>query len=524
MMRGLPLLLAAILGTAQPSPAQRDAALADRGLTRAAKAGQLDPDAVGQYREALARVRPLLRTLPPLRAAELRSVLHDVASLWRAYGTPQRALVLFTTLAENEDYLASHRLPADGTDVTAPDGVVYREFPGHGLVFHPLAEFAQLNNLVSSGQDEAAAQLATALLARGIETGGALRWEYEFPFSVGTPPWTSGMAQAVAAQALARAGDRLSDPALLDAADAAARAVPQLLLDLPAGPWVRLYAWSSIAVLNAQLQTVLSLGDYAAIAGDADAAALADRLQAAAQTLLPRFDTGFWSLYSLKGDESPLGYHDYVIQLLKRLAVRTGDQSWRDVADRFQEYETQPPEVHVAAAETTIYPDPHDGYRDAAPLRFWLSKLSTVTLRAGKTVETLTLEHGPHVIWWDPGEVAAGVYHPRLTAVDQTGKRADAAFDPVLVQIDSRPPALTVTVAGRAAVHWQADDPGTPWLELSVRLANGSERRVVELGRRGLAGTAHLRLPPGRWHATLLATNSAGRTRSVSLGYLPRPA
>jgi hypothetical protein len=524
MIRGLPLLLAAVLGATHPSPAQKDVALANQGLTRAAKSGALAPDAAAEYRTALARVRPLLKTLPPLRAEELGNVLHDVASLWRAYNNPQRALVLFTTLSENEDYLTSHRLPEVGTDVIAPDGVVYRYFPGHGFVFHPLAEFAQLNNLVSSGQEDAAAQLAAALLARGIQTGGTLRWEYEFPFSVGKPPWTSGMAQAVAAQALARAGDRLSDPALLDAADAAARAVPQLLLDLPAGPWIRLYAWSSTAVLNAQLQTVLSLGDYATISGDPDAQALADRLQATAAKLLPRFDTGFWSLYSLSGDESPLGYHDYVIQLLKRLAVRTGDQSWRDMADRFQQYETEPPELHPAAGQKTIYPDPQDGYKDAAPLRFWLSKLSTVTLRVGKTVQTFTLGHGPHVIWWDPGEVAAGVYHPRLTAVDQTGKRVETAFDPVLVRSETGPPAMTVVVTDGAAVHWEADDPATPWLDLAVRLSNGSERRVVDLGRRRLTGTAHLKLPPGRWHATLLASNSAGHTRSVSLGYLPRPA
>jgi len=46
--------------------------------------------------------------------------------------------------------------------------------------------------------------------------------------------------------------------------------------------------------------------------------------------------------------------------------------------------------------------------------------------------------------------------------------------------------------------------------------------RAIDLGHRGLAGTRHLHLPPGRWHVTLLASNSAGRSRFVSLGYLPR--
>ena len=56
----------------------------------------------------------------------------------------------------------------------------------------------------------------------------------------------------------------------------------------------------------------------------------------------------------------------------------------------------------------------------------------------------------------------------------------------------------------------------------SVRLLQAGVSRTIDLGRRGLAGTRRLQLPPGRWHATLIAANSAGKARSVSLGYLPR--
>jgi hypothetical protein len=330
------------------------------------------------------------------------------------------------------------------------------------------------------------------------------------------------MAQAVAAQALARASEKLEDPSLLDAARAAWRAVPRLMLQLPAGPWVKLYAWSSIPVLNAQLQSILSLGDYASIAGDADASALADRLQQVAAKLLPRFDTGYWSLYSLRGDEAPLGYQDYVISLLRRLAARTGDDTWRDVALRFEGYESEPPILRADSSPATIYPDPQDGYRDAAPLRFWLSKASTVTLRAGKTIERLTLEHGEHTIWWSPGPVASGLYRPRLDAVDPAGNRTSASFAPVTLRSDVTAPRIAVTVVPPNAVHWEADDPGTPWLTLSLRLARPGREHVLVLGRRGLTGTAHPKLPPGRWHASLVAVNTAGRVRTVSLGYLPR--
>jgi len=57
---------------------------------------------------------------------------------------------------------------------------------------------------------------------------------------------------------------------------------------------------------------------------------------------------------------------------------------------------------------------------------------------------------------------------------------------------------------------------------LDVRLDLGRKPRALDLGRRGLHGIAKLRLPPGRWHATVAFTNSAGRTSRVSLGFLPR--
>src|SRR5205085_2645062 len=85
-----------------------------------------------------------------------------------------------------------------------------------------------------------------------------------------------------------------------------ARLAGRLVLHLSAGPWIRLYSFDREVVLNAQLQAVLSLEDYAQLEDDAPAQALATALNASAQALLPRFDTGAWSLYSLGGPEAPL--------------------------------------------------------------------------------------------------------------------------------------------------------------------------------------------------------------------------
>src|SRR6185312_9446457 len=142
---------------------------------------------------------------------------------------------------------------------------------------------------------------------------------------------------------------------------------------------IRLYSGSAVAVLNAQLQSAISIADYAQLAGDSDAATYATRLLAAAKTMLPAFDTGHWSRYSLHY-ESDLHYQDYVIGLLKTIAKRTGDPTWQDEADRFAFYETQAPLLTGPSVTRTTFPLPRDGVRDDLVVRFFLSKPSKVAL------------------------------------------------------------------------------------------------------------------------------------------------
>ncbi len=503
---------------ARPTPVQ----LVLRGLALGVSSGRLDPVEADDDRGILARAEAAGKALPPLRAELVDAVVGDVAAQWRRYTNP-RALTLFSTLDVNVDWLSHHALTGPRPDIAGGDGAVYRFFEGHGYVFHPLANAAKLNAFVSAQDAEGAAGLARALVSRGVPSGGALLWEYEFPFASGRAPWTSGMAQAVLAQALARAADLVRDPTLRTAANRAYNAVEHLLSPAsPAKPWIALYSFDRVPVLNAQLQAAISIGDYGVIADRPAAVALGARLTAAAEALLPRFDTGFWSLYSLHGDESTLDYHDYVVGLLRRLAVRTGDQSWRDVADRFAAYETQPPEIKLGPPPPTLYPRPADGYRDDAPIRFWLSKRSTVTLLAGGRRVTGVFGHGENTLTWPALGARPGVYHPVLTVVGPGGLRTEQALEPLTVGRIPGRPDVDVEVAAPATLSWRSSAAGTPWLRLIVRLSRGSEQHVLDLGRRRLAGTRHLRLPPGVWHASLVATNSAGRSRYRSLGFLPR--
>ena len=173
-------------------------------------------------------------------------------------------------------------------------------------------------------------RLASALVARAVRSGNAAYWEYGFSFEGGPVPWRSGFAQAVAAQALARAGALLQDPALSAAATAAFRGLRRPLpMRLAGGAWVREYGFTNEVILNAQLQSIISLDSYAAVADSAPGRRLAQELAVAARRLLPRFDLGCWARYELGGGAASRHYQTYHVELLRRLAATRPEPIWR---------------------------------------------------------------------------------------------------------------------------------------------------------------------------------------------------
>ena len=323
------------------------------GIAKAVGQGQISATDAGFDRAVTARAAKLAASLPRSRSAPLAANLNQVAARADSFSAPV-ALALFHQLAFNSTYLANHAAPTVRTDVTDTDGIVYRWFAGSGFEFHPLANFGALNADVAIGNVVAARQLADALIARAVpDVGGGVAWQYFFSFEGGRAPWTSGMAQAVAAQAFAAASVLLPDDAqLLPTAKAAFRTIPgRLVQTLSAGPWIKLYSFNNNVVLNAQLQTVISLQAYAGVAGDTTAASLASTMATAAVTKLPSFDTGFWSYYQLPSIVSPVDYQDYVVTLLKRLALK--DKRFADAATRFASYDKQPPQFRRSEEHTS---------------------------------------------------------------------------------------------------------------------------------------------------------------------------
>jgi hypothetical protein len=419
---GVCAIVVAVSATAGAAPARRPVPtwkVVLAAIDRQAKKGHLDPADAARYRAVVRRTVNLADGLPPAREALLRSQLAQAAALAPKLTAP-RALAIFGQLAVNDDWLAHRGIPDAQTDVTDADGVLYRFFPGLGFEFHPLGAFGALNAVAASGDVEATAKLATALAARAVPgPGGGSGFEYDFNYAGGRAPWVSGFAQAVAAQAFARAAsvDIADAPTLLAAARSAYRAIPGRLVRQTAfGPWIKLYGFSRDVVLNAQLQSALSLGYYAKHANDTGAAALAAGLQTAAARALPSFSTGYWSYYQLPGDPSPLNYQDYVVQLLQ--TISRVDDRFAAAAAEFAGFLTDPPAFRLA--DTGV-----------GEVTFWVSKPSTVRISALGGVRRLDVNGGWHTVGWALPE-RAGIFPVTIHATDWAGNSASADALPIV--------------------------------------------------------------------------------------------
>jgi D-glucuronyl C5-epimerase-like protein/putative peptidoglycan binding protein len=318
--------------------ARESANTALAGLGAAESAGRLGPKPAAQYRQDLDDALAAIETLPPGRGASIELVLGDVAAHADVYDK-SRALALFGMLTANVAHFAKNPVPVPPKDMTGEDGIVYRWFGAHGFQFHPLANFAALNGHAKNERREEAERLATAMLARGVRDGRTLTWEYYFAFA-GPGRWTSALAQAAGAQALARTGTLLEDDDVLAGSGATYREIARdLSQSLGGGTWVKEYSYSDMAVLNAQLQSIVSLAEYARTTDDAGAREYVASLSTAARTLLPEFDTGCWSRYSLGGSPAPDHYHRYHVTLLQLLSkIEPQHAVWAETHARWKAY------------------------------------------------------------------------------------------------------------------------------------------------------------------------------------------
>ena len=384
-----------------------------KALASARKHGSITADDYARYRDDYAKARATLGRLSGTRRGELKAVVGTLETIaGRKQLTASRMPALFLTLRRNAEYWGDPDKPfptappppADakkrpcagnvgqgGARVTFEgDPIIFQWYSGRGLQIQQLANFGQANGLYQRCKDptpdpakpcDRGALKATLdrLAELAANRGGYKTWEYYFPFGGGAPPWTSGLSQGTAIQAFARGFELLGDPRYKqighDALGAFEKAPPVgVRVSADGGSHYLIYSMApGLRVLNGFLQGVTGLYDFAKLTGDKRAERLFRAGDRAARREIPKFDTGAWSLYSLGGRESDLGYHRLVRDFLGNLCDRTKTAVYCKTEKKFTDYQRQPPVVKVSTPKKAKAKKP-------VALAFSLSKLSCTKL------------------------------------------------------------------------------------------------------------------------------------------------
>ena len=161
---------------------------------------------------------------------------------------------------------------------------------------------------------------------------GFVAWEYLFDFGGGSPPWMSGMAQAVAVTALTRGARRLNRPDYAAIAERGAGGVRDALAGRrPDQGTARRGALPAVLLRAAplHLQRVPPGADRAARLRQAHRQrprhdpVPAGRARGAGARC-PYSSTGNWSRYSFRGARSTALYHELLREILQSLGRRLG--------------------------------------------------------------------------------------------------------------------------------------------------------------------------------------------------------
>lgn len=422
--------LMVLLALCAPAQAATRADPVERELRRLDRAGALADGEYEQRRKAYREVRAVARRLPGRRKVELMGVLGDLRRIaGQGSLTSSRVAPLWLTLQRNREWWTTRPLLAPGTRVSFPGSeLVWQAVPGHGIQFHPLANFAKLNGLWSGRRYDARMErLAVELAAMAVDRAGGVAWEYSYPFGRVRAPWVSALAQGTALQSLARVSHRLGRDDLLALARRGlgifeARPPVGVRVGGPrGGSHYLLYSGDrDLRVLNGFVQALVGLHDYAQIAGDERARVLFARGERAARVEVAGYDTGAWSLYSRgrSARESDLGYHRLLRDFLRSLCVRVPSGPYCDTAGAFTAYLRRPPTLELITQRAR--------QRKTVRVRFALSKVSDLTVRIARGDRVMREARfrggrGERFVQWRPRR--SGRHAIEVVAVDLAGNR-----------------------------------------------------------------------------------------------------
>ena len=394
-------------------------------LRRLKRTGAITAAGYVQYSQEYSAATHALRHLQGTRATELGAVLGNLQQL-AASGllSAPRLPVLFQTLERNREWWTQGPLLSQYQRVEFNgSGLVWEYYPGQGIELQVLANFGKADGLYTAGsaQYPVLRELLGELIPLAVPRAGGLAWEYYFQFDGGSPPWISAMAQGTAIEALTRAYRAFGDRSYLNVAHLALAPLqrkPPVGVAVPtrAGTQFLQYSFApSTSILNAFLQTLIGLYDYAHASGDPRAAALFAAGDAEAQAEVPGYDTGAWSLYQ-PGVEDSLSYHVLVTGFLQALCTRTKAPVFCLAAQHFAAYLKTPPALTLLTQRLPR--------RTPGSVRFRLSKYSHVGIVLTRGAQTLLATSayfaygvGAFAI---PG-LSPGTYAVRLAATDLAG-------------------------------------------------------------------------------------------------------
>lgn len=369
---------------------------------------------VADFNGALATEKRLRGT----RRTELQSVtetMHQIAATHQL--TASRLPALFATLSANVQWWSHGPLLSSGQRVEfAGSQLVWEYYPGAGIQLQVLGSFGKADGLYTGGPAHypAMEQLLSEIIPLAARRGGGLTWEYYFPFDGGAPPWTSAMSQATGLEALTRAYEATGNSSYLQVAT---QALPVFSVRPPTGVavatgrgtrFVQYTFTPQTKIINAFLQTLIGLHDFARVSGNQTAARLFAAGNVEAMDEVPGFDTGAWSLYE-PGIEDDLSYHELVTGFLSQLCAQVSAPVYCTTARHFKAYLTTPPALAQLTMRATA--------RKALVLRFRLSKVSHVGL---------VVSQGRHAVFQTSASFAHGVQGFAVPAIKRPGTYAVA--------------------------------------------------------------------------------------------------
>jgi heparosan-N-sulfate-glucuronate 5-epimerase len=276
-------------------------------------------------------------------------------------------------------YYMSFREKADYAGPYDAAGVPMLDYRGAiGMQYNPIAiaqwGLANYNLFCETSDDSRLQKILNSAdwLAANLEQNphGLWVWNHHFDWEYRETlkaPWFSGLAQGQGVSLLLRAHAQTGADKYRQAAEQAFVSLTKpiaeggvLFEDDEKNLWIEEYLVDPPThILNGFMWALWGVFDFWLARADAPAKQIFDRGVETLLHNLPRFDTGYWSLYEQSGTQmkmlaSPV-YHRLHIVQLRVMANLTGEPQFGEIADRWESYAQRRGNRSRALVEKSIF-------------------------------------------------------------------------------------------------------------------------------------------------------------------------